>query len=284
MLSYRKGLWGLVLTANLVVAASVQAQYDTEYPGAFQPFRDVHLENYDFQWFAPPITEQYGQDTIDPNTGIFFEYHRLFMNVGRGDTAAGPFEGDATYGNRLDFGYMTEEHYGWLFSAWRLDGPSYDLRNRGDFNSFEANRTWRLDQFHSGFWVEPMIGLRYAQFNDKTNPNLFMQNNMLLGQLGGRVFSRRGQWMLSGEARAFGGNNWVYRGDINDYTNGVVGAEFSLGAAYYLTREIAIDVSWDTTWFGSGIGRNSGLLSDPALEDSQKMTMTGVAFGITLHR
>lgn len=278
MLSHRKRLWTLVVVANLVAAASVQAQYETAYPAAMQPFTDINLENSDFQWFAPPITEQYGQDTIDPNTGIFFEYHRLFMNVTRGETAPAPYEGDSTYGNRLDFGYMTEENYGWLFSGWRLDGPTVDLANRGDFNSFEGNRVWRLDQFHRGFWMEPFLGMRVAQFNDKTNVNAFVQNTMMLGQLGTRIFSHRGQWMLSGEMRAFAGNNWVYQDVLGDYTNAVVGGEFSIGAAYYLTREIAIDVSWDTMYFGEGIGRNA------FSQSSEGMTMTGVAFGFSLNR
>lgn len=278
MLSYRKALWALVFVANLAAASSVQAQYDTTFPGAIQPFTDVNLENYDFQWFAPPITEQYGQDTIDPNTGIFFEYHRLFMNVNRGNEAPGPWDGDATYGNRVDFGFMTEEDHGWLFSGWRLDGPSYDLVNRGDFNSFEANRTWRLPQFYKGFWMEPMLGLRYSQFNDKTEPLVFVQNNMLLGQLGTRVFSHRGQWTLRGEARAFAGNNFVFRGNIDDYSNAVVGGEFALGAAYNLTREISLDVYWNTLYFGEGIGR------DPANNDSESMFISGVAFGFTLNR
>ncbi|PQO34323.1 hypothetical protein DTL21_12390 [Bremerella cremea] len=279
MLSNRKALWTLVIVANLAAASSVQAQYDTVYPAAMQPFTDVNLENYDFQWFAPPITEQYGQDTIDPNTGIFFEYHRLFMNVSRGHNVEGGFNGDATYGNRVDFGFMTEEDSGWLFSGWRLDGPAYDLVNRGDLNSFEGNRTWRLPQFYEGFWMEPMVGLRFTQFNDKTNPFIFMQNNMLLGQVGTRVFSHRGQWTLKSELRAFAGNNWVYRGDIGDYSNAVIGGEFALGAAYHLTREISIDVSWNTLYFGKGVGR------DPiAIFDSQEMAVTGVAFGVTLNR
>ncbi|MHC2066981.1 hypothetical protein ACYFX5_05890 [Bremerella sp. T1] len=279
MLSYRKALWGLVIAANLAVASSVQAQYETEFPGALQPFSDVNLDNYDFQWFAPPITEQYGQDTIDPNTGIFFEYHRLFMNVSRSDVAPGPWDGDATYGNRLDFGYMTDENYGWLMSGWRLDGPSYDDVNRADFNSFEVNRTWRLPQFHKGFWIEPMVGLRFGQFNDKTEELIFVQNNMLLGQLGGRIFSQRGQWTLYSTVRAFGGQNWIFRGDISDYTNGVAGGEFSLGAAYHITREITIDVAWQHMYFGTGIGR------DPFFDgDNDDMTFSGVAFGFTLNR
>jgi len=281
MLSYRKTLWSLVIAANLAVASSVQAQYETDFPGAMQPFSDVNLENYDFQWFAPPITEQYGQDTIDPNTGIFFEYHRLFLNVSRSESAPAHWDGDATYGNRLDFGYMTDDNYGWLCSGWRLDGPAWADVNAGDFNSFEVNRTWRLDQFHHGFWFEPMIGLRYAQFNDKTvrNPEpLFIQNNMLLGQLGGRIFSHRGQWTLYSSVRGFGGQNWIFRGDVEDYSNGVVGGEFSLGCAYHITREISIDVAWQHMYFGTGIGR------DPNFQSSEDMTFSGVAFGFTLNR
>ncbi|MEW4453919.1 hypothetical protein AB1L30_14690 [Bremerella sp. JC817] len=278
MLSYRKTLWALVIVANLAAASGVQAQYETVFPAANQPFTDVNLENYDFQWFAPPITEQYGQDTIDPNTGIFFEYHRLFMNVSRSDVAPGPYDGDATYGNRIDVGYMTEDNHGWLISGWRLDGPAYNGVNRGDFNSIELDRTWRLPQFHQGFYIEPLMGLRYAQFNDKTSTVNFVQNNMLLGQLGGRIFSHRGQWTLEGTVRAFGGQNWIFRGDQDSYSAGVAGGEFSLGAAYHITREISIDVAWETMYIGTGVGR------DPFFNNDEDMTMTGVAFGFTLNR
>jgi len=349
MLSFRKGLWGLVVVANLVVASSAQAQYQTSYPGAMQPFTDFNLENYDFQWFAPPISEQYGQDTIDPNHGIFFEYHRLFMNVERDDHLSNiqgdadsnsGFDGDSTWGNRFDIGYMTPENHGWLLSVTHLDGPAYDEVNRADYNSVELNRTWRLKQFHSGFWIEPFIGMRGTQFNDKTTHrreylNLaaagftgvddadvlelegdnFVENTMILGQIGTRVFSHRGNWMLNGEVRAFAGHNEVFvTGDSDQilgpdnpstivvvdnpslpedlvtmgsirlapneysYSNSIVGGEFSVGASYYFTREIALDFSWDTMLF-SGIGRNPDFPGD-----SQSVLMTGLGFGLTLNR
>ncbi|MGY8771359.1 MAG: hypothetical protein ACKVH8_23340 [Pirellulales bacterium] len=273
----RISLCALIVTINLMAVSVSHAQLDTQLPGFYQPFTDIPFEDYDYQWFAPPITEQYGSDTIDANTGIFFEYHRLSMNVGRGETAEGSFQGDSTHGTRIDAGWMSEEDHGWLFSAWNLDGPANEGINSGDFNSVELNKTWRLDQFHKGSYFEPMIGLRYAQFNDKTFA-IFMENNMLLGQLGGRLFQRRGHWMLYSDVRAFAGNNWIGRGDIEDFKRSVVGGEFSVGAAYYFTRELSLDVSWDTTYFGNGIGRNT------IANKSEGMTFTGLAVGFTLHR
>lgn len=278
MLSYRKALWALMFVANLAAASVAHAQYQTSFPAANQPFTDLNMENYDFQWFAPPITEQYGQDTIDPETGVFFEYHRLFMNVNRGKSAPGAWQGDATYGNRVDMGYMTEENHGWLLSMWRLDGPSYDLVNRADLNSVELNRTWRLPQFHEGFWIEPMVGMRYTQFEDKTNPTLFLQNNMILGQLGGRIFSHRGQWTLKSEIRGFAGENYISRAYLGDFSQGITGGEFSLGCGYHFTREISLDVAWQTMYIGNGIGRNA------YFNDTDHLFISGVAFGFTLNR
>lgn len=280
MLMKRISLCALIVTIKLMAVSVSHGQLNTQYPGFYQPLTDIPFEDYDYQWFAPPITEQYGSDTIDANTGLFLEYHRLSMSVGRGEAADGSYKGDSTHGTRIDTGYMTEEGHGWLFSGWKLDGPANDDINRGNFNSLELNKTWRLDQFHKGSYFEPMVGLRYAQFSDKTFATP-MNNNMILGQVGGRLFSRRGHWMLYSDVRAFAGNNWVGRGDIETYENSVIGGEFSLGAGYYFTREISLDVSWDTMYFGNGIGRNP-LVNSGSQQES--LVFTGVAVGFTLHR
>ncbi|WP_131282506.1 hypothetical protein [Blastopirellula marina] len=296
----RKMLWGLFVVAYSLAATTAFAQYDQSYSGFYQPFTDVPVEDYDFQWFAPPITEVYGQDGVDPKTGPFFDYHRFYVNVTRGEAAPDNSQGDVTWGNKIDAGWMSDEGHGWLLSTLHIDGPQVAERNVGSTVSVGLNKMWRLDQFHSGLWIEPMIGVRYFQFKDQSlrvsyeerffpirqivpvDNHLAMENNMLLGQLGARMYTHRGHWKLYGEAQVFGGNNWVYRMNQDDtYSTGVVGGEWTLGAAYYLTRELAIDINWNTIYMGRGVGRNPYASSG---DQQQSLFMSGVAFGFTFHR
>lgn len=282
MLHLRKITWGLIAAASMFAASSAQAQSSPELPGFYQPFTDVNFENYDLQFFAPRITEEYGSDTISPNYGLFFEYHRLHMNVGRGDTAPGHYDGDKAWGNRVDLGWMSTEDHGWSATVWNLDGPSYRGVNEGKFNSVELNKTWRMEAGHHGGYFEPLVGLRYTKFEDESNPFIKMENNILTGQLGGRLFTRRGQWMLHAEAKALAGHNWGWRGELVALENAVVAGEFKLGAGYYLTRDIAFDISWNTLYYGTGIVREDNPFAGTG--DSQSLLITGVAFGVTVRR
>lgn len=295
MLINRKMLWLLVVAATSLAASPAFAQYDQSYPGFYTPFTDMPVEDYDFQWFAPPITEVYGQDGIDPKTGPFFDYHRFYVNVSRGEAAPNPSQGDVTWGNKIDAGWMSEEGHGWLLQTLHIDGPQVAEANVGSTVSVGLNKVWRLDPYHNGFWVEPMIGVRYFQFKDQSlrvfylpitqrpvDTQRFMENNMLLGQLGARMYTHRGHWKLYGDFQVMGGNNWVYRNNqANTYTTGVVGAEWSLGAAYYLTREIAIDINWNTIYMGRGVGRNP---FESSGNQQESLFMSGVGFGFTFHR
>lgn len=41
-----------------------------------------------------------------------------------------------------------------------------DSENVADFHSLELNKTWRLEPYHYGGMLEPMVGLRYMRFAD----------------------------------------------------------------------------------------------------------------------
>lgn len=113
---------------------------------------------------------------------------------------------------------------------------TYDIRdsvNVGDFNSFEANKTWRIEPYRYGGMMEWMIGLRYAKFEDLarndtydafgvvdidgnpiavveeyTNHLVWSRNDMLLGQLGFRYFKHWNQFTMSSEFKAFAGHTF----------------------------------------------------------------------------
>jgi len=110
--------------------------------------------------------------------------------------------------------------------------PMRDSENVADFRSFEANKTWRLEPYHYGGILEPLIGVRYMRFADvyqrmEYTPGLFLppvfdpidpdllageqvitersvtNNDMIGGQIGFRYFKHINRWRYSGEFRIF---------------------------------------------------------------------------------
>ncbi|MFO0870802.1 MAG: hypothetical protein U0935_17885 [Pirellulales bacterium] len=110
------------LTAMVVVAALAAPSYAQR----FQPFIDPDYFHPDLQFFAPAEAEEYGGEP-QVKTGWFAGYDRMYIYVSRPRGEASYTEGDFTWGNRYDIGYMTAENHGWYFSAMHIDGP-----NEGD--------------------------------------------------------------------------------------------------------------------------------------------------------
>ena len=97
----------------------------------FQPFIDPNAFDPDFQFFAPADIDTYG-DGPEPNIGWFATYDRVRIWVTRPDYVPSYTEGDFTWGNRFDLGYMSEEEHGWLVSIWHIDGPvAFDVLHPG---------------------------------------------------------------------------------------------------------------------------------------------------------
>lgn len=114
----------------------------------------------DFQFFAPADATDYevGKDR-DPNHGFFFTYDRMHVNVTRPETrlpiyppssappanpfeldrfsfvaeGTSPWEGDFTWGNRVEMGFMDCEDRGWSIVGMFVDGPNEkDMIVNGD--------------------------------------------------------------------------------------------------------------------------------------------------------
>jgi hypothetical protein len=172
----------------------------------YQPFIDPGYFEPDFQFFAPAEVGDFG-DGEPPNTGVYIDYDRTYINMTRPDGEASlfsPFEGDWTWGNRWELGYMTEEDTGWQVVAWHITGPNeaitffqeridrlnpddeppedpdpivqdrnprnYILEtslNKANYAAFELNKTWRRKEFHNGSILEPLIGFRFMKFKDR---------------------------------------------------------------------------------------------------------------------
>ncbi|MFO1066669.1 MAG: BBP7 family outer membrane beta-barrel protein [Pirellulales bacterium] len=110
-----------------------------------------------------------------------------------------------------------------------------DSVNVAALSSIEANKTFRMEPYRYGGILEPMLGLRYMNFQDYsvnqsygtsqflpstglvgtnfqteilTTADWRIDNRMLGGQLGFRYFNHYGRWTLSSELRALAMANY----------------------------------------------------------------------------
>src|SRR6056297_827341 len=145
------------------------------------------------------------------------------------DLLGGDPEFTDTRGNLVPIGYGN--NFG--FSE-RLYFPGQSL-NLVDIDGFELNKTFRLEPYHYGGILEPMIGIRYNQVTDRTfnstyqsteklvpdiiNPDddpterfirqsSLAENDMFGGQLGFRYFKFIDRFTLSTDFRAFALQNF----------------------------------------------------------------------------
>ena len=124
-----------------------------------------------------------------------------------------------------------------IFPATEPLGRDYVLQdsiNIGTLTTMELNKTFRLERFHHGGYIEPFLGIRYINFKDFTikdtyiapfdvDPGEFpfgtvndpqvgvaetlfthltgIQNMMFGGQLGLRYFNHRKSWKISSDVR-----------------------------------------------------------------------------------
>ncbi len=317
----------------------------------FQPF--APLPKDDLQWFSPAVLYDYGGETVDGKYGMFFTYDRLYVNMSRPDTpGAGQqgnsmHEGDFSWGNRFDTGYMREDDNGWLVSYTKIETPNTELIgnpvgpadpmptldlegqvipasrstiNSAKYFSVELDRVWRWEPGPRGMYLEPFLGVRFAQVSDHANSfattsatmNAFdvtytdvqgrAENNLLGGQVGCRSFTRRGRWILSAELRGFIFHNFQFvsstttttsqvdtnlMGNIVTMTN-VTQFSFDEGHAVY-GGEIRAEVAYELT-------RNSALrfgldftsfmdgIGRGGLSSDEDYTLVALSFGLTVNR
>jgi len=270
LLRNRFSVAALALLATAVLSATAAAQ-------RFQPFYEFE-DYYNFQPFAPPIIDEYGPEPIPPNLGWYFTFDRMYMNVKRPEFATQPYQGDFTWGNRVEIGYMNEERIGWQLVGYHIDGPNQDnFDNAATIGGFQINRVWRMYPFHNQSFLEPFVGFRYDQFNDRGNG--YVENHIVGGQIGGRLFKQTGHWLLSTEFKAFSSHNFQFYPQIDENTF-VYGGEWRLQAAYKISKEMTIRVAWENIYFMRGLGRD-GL--DPTTNDEDAL-LTGLSFGFTVNR
>ena len=192
-----------------------------EAPSSTGPFVTPGVFDYDAQVFAP--IEFTNQDEMDPNTGFFITYDRLYTSVSRpgrigSDSNAFALGSNYIWGTRCELGWMTEADDGWSLSYQNSSGNFFTNGNdeiieqpmqvTNRVASVEINRMFR-QSISSGGYMEPYLGLRYLNFNDQTiedtfqtlggvtDGNRFKQeanNNSFGFQAGSRFNRRRGRW------------------------------------------------------------------------------------------
>lgn len=126
-----------------------------------------------------------------------------------------------------------------------------DSENVADFKSLEVNKTWRLEPYHYGGILEPLVGIRYMRFADiyqrmQYDSDLYLPpvfdpldpvflageqvlteqsvttNDMIGGQIGFRYFKHINRWRYSAEFRVFNAasfqsNRWQTKSETTLY-------------------------------------------------------------------
>lgn len=186
--------WIAALMAMISLASVAHAQRVTvshaSHVGA-NPFIEPDRFSPDFQFFAPAQIDDYSGGE-SPNTGFYFTYDRLYLNVSRpvGNaytfdpvTTAGSIfplafsstvddaslnsgaDGDFGWGNRIDLGYMTPERVGWGGTIYHLSGP-----NENQVTPRERPNRRNEDDGSDGFEgdIEPILVDRNPRIYDIT--------------------------------------------------------------------------------------------------------------------
>ncbi|MCA9105426.1 MAG: BBP7 family outer membrane beta-barrel protein [Planctomycetales bacterium] len=249
-------------------------------------FISDQLMNYDMQMFAP-VDYNLLEDEQRPSTGLFFCYDRTANGITGPDviTTLGAGNGGFTYqtwGNRFDFGFMTEDDCGWTatvstmgggnFQSGRTDGNALPMVTYTQYQSWELNRVFR-QRLKNGSYIEPYIGGRFAYLSDETmqheiglqlglgditNPddqNRFIQqsqNNMFGGTLGVRWFRETGRWRVASNLATFLAYNsqFNFATDVQFDETNAVGPVFERSArtdGFVPMGETRIDISYDVT-------------------------------------
>jgi len=274
----RLSVWTFALLITVGLACTAQAE---PWLSGFNS-HDLNWEHYhDLQPFSPVVNYDYGGDPVGAQYGWYFTYDRVYLNVTRSDGAFNWFQGDFSWGNRFEVGYMSEGDRGWLLSTTysRIGDPNLEQINLPSFTSIEIERTWRLDPFHNHAYLEPFAGVRFVKFNDKSFG--FVENHMLGGQLGCRLFKQVKNFVISGEFRMFAMHNWqMFTTQDILLEEFVWGGETRAEVAYLITRDVAIRAGWQTIFFGQGVARD-GL--DLQINDESTF-VSGLTFGVTVNR
>lgn len=288
MSDYRKRILPLILLLGVVATTTADAQ-------VYQPFGPLLGEEFDHDWqiFAPAEISSFGGGP-DPNYGLFTTYDRMHVGSGRSNETPAPFEGDWAYGNRFNFGYMTEDDHGWLMEVMKVSEFQNGPGAYTQLTSVEVMKQWRHKPLHHGGIVETFLGGRYSvvkhsstSFTGIPSPetDLDIENNIYGAQAGLKWYKKKGRWTISTQGRYYYGYNdqhysqqifvtpgikqhrWVHSGDIRAEVN------------YDITKSFAISLGCQFLYFGNGIARGVAIGNN-----DQDAYFAGTTFGFQFNR
>ncbi len=114
----------------------------------YHPFAEPLEFNPDWQFFAPVDVDSLMElpSRKRANTGWFATYDRTYQWVSRPNVEQSKTDGDYTWGNRYDLGFMTDDRQGWLIGFRNIGGPNeYHNIYQERINRFNAADTGPTD-------------------------------------------------------------------------------------------------------------------------------------------
>ncbi len=138
----------LNLLRRLVVVIALVAIGPSVFGQVYHPFAEPMQFNPDWQFFAPVDVDSLLETPSRKraNTGWFGTYDRTYLWVSRPEVEQSKANGDFTWGNRYDLGFMTDDRSGWLFSMRHIGGPNaYQRVYQERINRVNTNDTGPSD-------------------------------------------------------------------------------------------------------------------------------------------
>ena len=310
------------LISTLLVSSAVVGQVDIPSPRFrpndvesienTRPLAEPGIFNYDSQMFAP--LEFTNGEEMEAPTGFFFTYDRIYTSIGRpgGSDAitltAVPSGNDFVWGNRYEFGVMSDDDQGWGIVYGQTEGSFYSagqdvlisnpMQVTTKWGDVAVNRIFRQSLSRGGY-LEPYLGFRYINISDSTIEdapqglviNRFKQSsrNSAAGiHAGARYSQRRGRFRVSPTPRSprFTTSSDTLRPTSSPPASQKITSPIKtslpcwilrMEIAYNLTRDIAFRTGVGTTWVWSGVGRVNTLTQN--LNPNSNFNIAGAAGG-----
>ena len=289
---------------------------------------DTDYYEYDAQLWAPyDVTSMDGSTRLQ--SGFYAELDYTYMSFSRPGAVAGADPrnfntgSDFFWGTDIELGYMSTKDSGWGLN-WDnagglvfVNGEDIETRNpmglTTNYNSVGINRQFR-QRLSNGGWVEPYIGMKYINLNDRTiedfpGPQIrFRQdvdNSALGGLLGTRYFRQYGRYRVGSDI-SLGAlyNDAKYRSQVlligvpvatntNKDNNVVPALNFGMQLSYLLTRDVSLRGGVQLEYMWEGIARAdirtlannpNGNPQGPIGVNTEDFVAAGFSFGIDWKR
>ncbi len=184
---------------------------------------------YELGYMLPDVDNGWMFTWTDNNVGAFHQVRRERLNrINLDDLAFNPDNPGPPFG----FGEPSRERNNPGHNTRFYDIT--DTENLFHYDSYELNKVWRLEPYHYGGILEPLVGVRWMRIRDINGnqdyrsandtdrvpyldfPNAeilvsntaITKNEMFGGQLGFRYFKYRDRFTFGTDFRVFFGGNW----------------------------------------------------------------------------